>query len=39
MGGDIETITKSARALVERMIKAWVAVGGRALTADEIDWL
>ena len=37
MGSDIETVTQSVRALVDRMIKAWVAVGGKQPTDAEMQ--
>lgn len=39
VGTDVETVTKTAQALVERQVQAWTALGGRALTADEIGSL
>ena len=39
MGSDIEAIGKSVRALVEHMVKAWVAAGGEALTEEKIQTL
>lgn len=37
IGSDVETITKTAQALVQRQSKAWAALGGKELSATEMD--
>ena len=39
MGSDFESVTKSIRTLVDHMIKAWVAAGGKAPTELETEVL
>jgi Predicted membrane protein (DUF2232) len=39
MGGDVETVSKAVRALIDHMVKAWVAAGGKAPTEVEAEAL